>query len=397
VGLGQIGRGVPSRHAKRQPIDYDVARRRRIDPRLPAKLAFRCRLVTFSDRFGLMSSTKTPSDLIGSRHQVASDQHPISLGAGALALLCCVLWGGTTIAIRFSVDDLPPIGLAGLRFLLGATFMLAWCWWEGRSLRVERHQRVPILVTGVILFAQISLFNIGMQRTNAAHGSIFINSYPVFVAILAHHVLPDDRLTRRTAWGLAASTIGMTVVLLGPTRGPGTIGGGSVDQPTLAGDFWVLSSGMLLGFKLAYTKRALAIVEPGKLLFWHEAVAVGLFFATSAVVEGPAAYHFTTRATLGLLYQGLVVAGFVFALWTVLLRRHRASQLATFGFTTPLFGLAFSGLLRGDAITPSVILGGAGVAVGIYLSTTSSASIPDTTPGAEPEGSSVSPLVREVP
>lgn len=298
-------------------------------------------------------------------------QHPIGVSSAALAILCCVLWGGTMISIRYSVDDLPPVGLAGLRFLLGALFMLGWCWWEGHSLRVERHQWVPILITGAILFFQISILNIGMQQTNAAHGSIFINSYPVSVAVLAHVLLPDDRLTWRKALGLTVAMIGMVVVLLGPVAGNLSSKAGSIDQPTLIGDFWVLGSGMLLGLKLAYTKRALAVVEPGKLLFWHEAVAVVLFFATSAVVEGPAAYHFTTRAVLGLLYQGLVVAGFVFALWTVLLRRHRVSQLATFGFTTPLFGLLFSGLLRGDAITPAVLLGGAGVAVGIYLATSS--------------------------
>jgi drug/metabolite transporter (DMT)-like permease len=221
------------------------------------------------------------------------------------------------------------------------------------------------------LFAQISLLNVGMQRTNAAHGSILINSYPVVVAVLAPLVLPGDRLSGRQKLGLAASMAGMAVVVLGPSGGAAALGGSSPDQATLSGDAWVLSSGLLLGFKLAYTKWALALVEPAKLLFWHEAIAVVLFFSTSAALEGPAAYHFTARALVGVFYQGVVVAGFVFALWTMLLRRHRVSQLATFGFTTPLFGVFFSGVLRGDAITPAVIAGGAGVAAGIYLATSS--------------------------
>lgn len=33
----------------------------------------------------------------------------------------CVLWGGLTLAVKVALRDLPPLGLAGVRFGLGAS------------------------------------------------------------------------------------------------------------------------------------------------------------------------------------------------------------------------------------------------------------------------------------
>jgi len=317
---------------------------------------------------------------------VSEPSRPITLSAGGVALLCSALWGGTAVAIRVSVDDLPPVGLAGLRFTLGCAFMFMWCRVQGIALAVQPHQRKPILVASLLLFVQITLLNLGTEHTTASHSTIFINSHPMFVALLAHFALQGDALTRRKVAGLAVAMAGMCVVVLAPglTGEAGAQAGlidsnatpaGAVvhgpDASSVIGDLLVLGSGILLGVKTVYIKRVLAVIEPGKLLLWHELVAVILFFATSLVVEGTGRYHFTTPAVLGLLYQGLVVAGFCFAAWTTLLKRHRASQLAVFAFSTPLFGLTFSHVLRGDRISFGLVLGGAAVAAGIYLVTTS--------------------------
>lgn len=305
------------------------------------------------------------------------EDRSIGISAAAAALLCSALWGATVVAIRISLRDLPPIGLAGLRFALGFLFMLAWCRWQGSPLTVRPGQWVPIVMAGVILFAQIALLNLGTQHTNAAHGTIFINTHPIFVAVLAHFLLSGDQLTRRKSAGLVAAMAGVVLVVhaaldAGAPTSAGTadVAATAPDPPGLVGDLLVLASGFLLGVKTVYVKRALRIVEPGTLLLWHELVGVVLFFGASLAIEDVDSFRFTTAAVLALLYQGLVVAGFCFALWTTLLRHHRASQLAAFGFTTPLFGLVLSYLILGDRISPALLLGSVAVAAGIYLVTT---------------------------
>ena len=129
----------------------------------------------------------------------------------------------------------------------------------------------------------------------------------------------------------------------------------------------VLASAFLLGIKIIYTKRALAKVEPGKLILWHDVIGAALLGLYSVLVEDVTAGSFTGPAVAGLLYQGLVVAGLCFAIQARLLARHAASQISVFAFATPLFGIAFAVALRGDAPAGRLVLAGVCVAVGILL------------------------------
>ena len=356
--------------------------------------------------FALLVSAGCQGCFLVTRRQAFSrNPSAIGIATAAVALLCSVLWGGNAVAIRFSIDDLPPIGMAGLRFALALVLMALWCRWRGIGYCVHRHQVPAIAIAGLLLFVQIALLNIGMQYTNSAHGTIFINTYPVFVAVFGWWLLSGESLSVRKLVGIAVAFVGMTVATgqpalenareaspaangrraVGPPsedgakeRDPGVriaTAGGSVrpkrDRVTLLGDLLVLASGAMLGLKTVYVKRVLTIIEPGKLLLWHYVVSVPMFFAVSLVVEGPQRYRFGVASALGVVYQGAVVAGFCFLVWTILLERHRASQLAVFSFTTPLFGIGISHLMRGDRITGSLIASGLAVALGVYVVATS--------------------------
>ena len=80
---------------------------------------------------------------------------------------------------------------------------------------------------------------------------------------------------------------------------------------------------------------------------------------------GPA----TPLSVGALAYQGIVVAGFCFVVWTELLRRHSAGTLSMFAFTIPFFGVILSSFIFGEAITPRIIVAGIMVTVGITVVT----------------------------
>ncbi len=142
----------------------------------------------------------------------------------------------------------------------------------------------------------------------------------------------------------------------------------ATDAPSLFGDAVVLTSSLLIGLNTVMSKRGLMVVGVPQLLFWSNLLATGLFFATSGLVEDQD-WDFTGPALWGLFYQSVVVAWLCFLIWTALLRQHRASQVAVFGFAQPLCGMGFGIWLRGDPLTASLAIGGAAVAVGIILVT----------------------------
>ena len=128
-------------------------------------------------------------------------------------------------------------------------------------------------------------------------------------------------------------------------------------------------SATLLGLRSLYTRRLVQGIEPVRAITWQCCVATLVFLGAAAVFEpmqlGPA----TAAAVGGLAYQGVVVAGFCFVVWTELLRRHSAGTLSMFAFTIPFFGVVVSWIIFGEAITPRIIFSGAMVTAGIAIVT----------------------------
>ena len=275
-----------------------------------------------------------------------------------MALFLATLWGGLAPAIKISLSGLPPLGAACLRFGIGMTVIALWAALVERvRLRPTRAEMPHLLAMGVLLVLQIATLNIGTMSTSAGHSSTLLSAYPLFVALLAHWLVPGDRLSPIKLAGMGAAFVGVALVFA--ERG----GSGS----SLRGDACVLVSAVLLAGIVVYTKRLTAWISPYRVLLGQMVVGVPAFLAGSLLWEGPAAYRFSWPVTLAILYQGLVVAAFCFVVWTHLIQRYPPSRVTAFSFSTPLFGVLLSALLLGEPVTPGLGIGVACVAAGIYL------------------------------
>ncbi len=276
----------------------------------------------------------------------------------AAATLCCLLWGGNAVAVKYAIspEGLPPIGGAAVRFLISLPVVALLCWRSGVAWRVERRYWWLLLAHGVLTAVQIGSFNWGTSHSEAGRSSVFINIHPLVVAPLAWLLL-GERLGGRGILGLAAAASGVAVMLAKPLM----LGGG------LAGDLVVLASGIVFGIQSIAQKKTFPMIPPTTLLLIQSALAVPLSFLYSAAFEGPASYHFTPEALWGLAYQGLFVSGVAFATWMVLLRRYPAGRLAAVAFLTPLFGITIASFTRGEPFTTPLAVGSGLVGLGIYL------------------------------
>ena len=289
----------------------------------------------------------------------------LRLSACLLAILTAVLWGGNPVAVSFSVDTLPPIAVAAVRFSMATAFMYFWCCWEKCGLRLASDQWIPVLLAGFGLFIQIALFNVGVVMSNSSHGAMLIPTYVFWVNLLEHFVTRSDHLTRRKLAGLGLAFFGVALVLSAGGRTP--VADTQLDAATVSGDLILLASAVVLAVKVVYVKHAVKRVPPGRLIFWHDLVGVVLFSGCSMLFEQVSAGAFTPTVLLALLYQGVFVAGVCFAVQARLLVRYSASQIAVFSFVTPICGVLFAVLLRGDSLSPWLIVSTVCVAAGIWI------------------------------
>ena len=97
----------------------------------------------------------------------------------AFALSLAVLWGGNSVSIKIALQGVPPLALAGFRFLLALIAVTAWSISQRVTIRLNRGELVPLLLLGIAFVLQIITLNVGTRFTSAARSTIMINFFPV--------------------------------------------------------------------------------------------------------------------------------------------------------------------------------------------------------------------------
>ena len=122
-------------------------------------------------------------------------------------------WTGNYIAGKISLQAFPPVLLYGLRISMAGILILPAYWWERRRMaRSWTLRDVPHLVVLGVFGVALNqfLFVLGLSRTSVAHSSIFANTTPILILLLAS----VRGLERLTGWKLAGVLMALTGVVL---------------------------------------------------------------------------------------------------------------------------------------------------------------------------------------
>jgi drug/metabolite transporter (DMT)-like permease len=283
-------------------------------------------------------------DSVESARDLEMYEDSIPVRTTLFVLLLAVLWGGNVVAIKIGLLGVPPFAAAGIRFGIALPLIALWARIRRIALRPQAGEWIPLLVVGSIFTAQIAFLNWGTRLTLAGRATVILHTYPVFVAFLAHFIVPGDRLTWYRSIGVIAAFGGIVVVFWEKL----SIGAGG----SLGGDLLCLGSGFLLGFQTVLIKRIVQTIQAPRLLVWQMAVGVPLFFLLYALFEPRGGFDFSPAVVSALLFQAVVVGFFCFLTWLSVLKRHSPSRL------TVLFG---------EGISIGLAIGAGMVALGIFL------------------------------
>jgi drug/metabolite transporter (DMT)-like permease len=284
----------------------------------------------------------------------------VPLRAIAISVAIHVLWGGNPVAVKFSLEVFPPLWTGFFRFVIGIGCIVVFARVAGIRVWPAHGEWPSLLVLGLIFTVQIALMNVGYDMTTAAMGSILIATNPFFASLLAHWFLPDDRLTRWRATGLAVAFTGTALVLL---KGEG-LGSLRLDN---WGNWVVLASAMLLGSRLVFSARLLQRIDEVRVAVWQMAISLPLFAAGGLAFETIHWERLSWEPLAALVYQGAIVAGIGFTTSFYLMKRYTPSIMVSFNFISPVAGVLLSAWLLSEAIAPSLVLGMAAVAAGLFL------------------------------
>jgi drug/metabolite transporter (DMT)-like permease len=283
--------------------------------------------------------------------------------AVGLTLLLSALWGGNTVAIKIGLEDAPPLALGWMRFVLGGLCVLAWGWWTRAPFRLGAGEVGPLLGLGLLFTTQLGLLNVGTWLSSAGHAAVLLNAYPVHIVVIAHFLVPGDRMTPATLGGILLGYAGILLLFWDRLAAPSL-----ADPRMLAGDAILSLSALLLGWRQVLLNRQLQWIHPVKPLLAQVVMGTPLFLLLSLLFE-PSTIRPTAALAGSLVYQGILIAGFNFIANMYLLKTYRPSGLAAFGLTTPLFGVLATALVLDEPITWALAASAVLVAAGIAVTT----------------------------
>ena len=288
------------------------------------------------------------------------EHRSLDLKGAALALLLSALWGANPVAIKLGLPDVAPLQMALLRFVVSAVVIFAYAMASGRRdvLVIRRGEAKPIWSLGLLFVLQIALMNVGLERTTAAHGVIVLNSYAVHTVVLAHFMIPGDRLTPRKLAGVLVAYSGVIILFARSFTTSGT---------TLLGDLIVALSALLLGERIVYIAKTVQRVDPVRLMLYQSVIGSVGFFLISLAAESGRPTRWTTTLILSIFFQGVIIGGFNFLVNARLLQIFRPSALATVALTTPIWGVLIAAAVGGEGLAPELVLSTLLVVVGIAL------------------------------
>jgi drug/metabolite transporter (DMT)-like permease len=276
-----------------------------------------------------------------------SQEKEWTLSSVCLALFLSAAFGANAVAIKISVSGIGPFTAAGIRFLIASLVIFAWARATGRSFHVDRSQVHPLVVIFLIFFFQISLFYLGISKTNASRAVLISNLQPFFVLFLAHFFIPDDRITFRKALGLLLGFAGVGLVFLEKE---------GVTEGFQIGDVLMVLSTSLWAVSAVYTKTVLHRLSPHFIAFYQMSLSVPFFFLCGFLWDQPMIGVLTGEVVVALLYQALVAAAFGFVAWNTLLQHHGAVILNSFNFILPITGVFLAWWLLSEPLTVKILL-----------------------------------------
>ena len=276
-----------------------------------------------------------------------------------LYALLCLIWGTTWMALKISLNYIPPIFGLGLRFTISS--LILWPFLLRKKPKINRSSiaiRVYLSFSLSSFVAAYSLTYWGAQFIYSSLASIIWALLPIFVSILAHFMLPSEPLTLRRFGGGLLGLAGVAAIL--------TSNGGE-KEVQMAGVLAIFLAVALASVPNVYLKKHHKTVNPLHVNVIAQSIAAIVLIPLSFLLEEPMTTVWNSTSIITLVY--LAIFGTVIT-WTIyfwLYNHISVNQISTLGLIPPVFASILGWIFLGENYGYELFTGGILVFLGVYL------------------------------
>ncbi|HEV2110080.1 MAG TPA: EamA family transporter [Gammaproteobacteria bacterium] len=311
--------------------------------------------------------------------QQTAHASPARIALGFAAVY--ILWGSTYLGIRFAVASIPPLLMAGTRFVAAGCLLYALVRFRGAPRPTRVHWRSATLLGGLLLLGGNGLVSVAEQAVPSGITALIVAAVP-FWMVLLNAMEQRTRPRLSVLAGLVLGILGLAILVL-PS---GTSAAGHTDS---LGVVLLLTATFCWAVGSLYAHRA-PLPSSTFLGIAMEMIGGGVLLWLVGLLSGEgAALHLqaiTPKSLLALIYLTLFGSLLGFSAYVWLLKVTTPARASTYAFVNPVIAVLLGWALAGEALTPRIALAGGiivtAVCIIMYFGASKAPSAPqDAKPG----------------
>lgn len=279
---------------------------------------------------------------------------------GLLALLVVVVWGLNFVVIKVGLHNMPPLMLAGLRFMLvafPAIFFVA-------------RPKIPLsLLLGyglTISFGQFAFLFCAIKfGMPAGLASLVLQAQAFFTIILGAFVF-GERLQGKQLAGITLAVFGVLVLIEASLNG---------QHVALLGFCLTLAAALCWACGNIFNKKIMQHVSRPpvmSLVVWSALIPIVPFLLASYLLDGSTAMkqslvNIDLTTILSLVYLAFVATIVGYGIWGSLLGRYETWRVAPLSLLVPVVGIASAALLLDETLSALQLMGAVLIMAGLYI------------------------------
>lgn len=291
-----------------------------------------------------------------------------------LLLATMAAWGLNLPVMKLLLPVFGALGTSTLRMLAACLLLSALTWSARRAWpRLSPRQWAALAVCGaVMVYANQVLLMAGMRRTSATHAALIMALNPLLSSLLAAAALGVP-LAGARLWGVALGFGGVALVILQQQVGQGgaAMGHSGLGDLLVLGAIVTWVAGGVMVQRLA-DPRSGGALDSGSVTWAVNLIGTALL-VLHWVVEGEPLVQPGATVTAGLVVMlvlsGLLATAAGALVWNRALSTLGVAHASLYIYWVPIFGVAFSVLLLGEALTRWHLIGLVAVLAGTWLGT----------------------------
>ena len=276
--------------------------------------------------------------------------------------LLTFIWGTTWAAITISLRGFPPFTGVALRFAIAAVLLLVYAHLKGIPLAAanSRDRRLRILHALLTFCGSYGVVFWAEQWVPSGLASVLFAIFPLLVAVLAHFVLPEERMTAPVFAGTVLGFAGIAVIF-------------AEDFDLLGGRMVAVAAAVMLISPLVAAVVSVAVkrwgagVHPVPFNAVAMALAAGIMSGVALAAERHRPMVFDPGPVAALLYMAVAGTAITFPLYFWLLEHMEVRQVALIGYGTPIVALFLGVAFMNESLTTRTLVGSALVVVGVAV------------------------------